>query len=79
MRKPEYLPPTEIQEAILRVLSDNLGGKREEIPSEVVKRLGFNVVSSQLRDVIHASVDILHSSGKVEMSDGIFRIATNNI
>lgn len=78
LRKPEYLPPTEVQEAILRVLVDNLGGKKEEIPSEVAKRLGFNVVSSQLRDIIHTRLDNLHSDGKLEMSDGVFRIATGN-
>lgn len=73
LRKPEYLPPQEIQEAITLVLVENLGGKKEEIPSEVAKKLGFNVVSSQLKEVIKNGLDVLHNNGRLEFKDGIFR------
>lgn len=75
LRKPEFLPHQEIHEAITKVLVDNLGGKKDEIPSEVAKRMGFNVVSAQLRDLISAGLDKLHESGRIELSDGIFRVS----
>lgn len=61
LRKPEYLPPLEIQKAIKQVLIENLGGKKEEIPSEIAKRLGVNVVSTQLKEAIFGGLDELHN------------------
>lgn len=79
LRKPEYLPPQELQQAIKQVLIENLGGKKDEIPSAVAKKLGFTVVSAQLRELILDNLTQLHGSAQVTITSGdVFRVSTNS-
>ena len=74
LRKPEYLPTVEIKESIKQLLVENMGGKKHEIPSAVAKKMGLNVVSAQLRDLILDNLMQMHSSSQVTVtSDDIFR------
>ncbi|WP_296359051.1 DUF3320 domain-containing protein [Ramlibacter sp.] len=73
LRKPEYLSPVEIQEAIRLLLKQNLGGDRGEIPPAVAKTLGFAVVSSQLRETIEMQIDHLHKANDIELSAGVYK------
>jgi len=75
LRKPEYLPPSEIQQAICSVLRENLRGQREEIPSAVGQVLGFSVVSAQLRETVWAQLDALHHQRAVQMQGSVYRVS----
>lgn len=74
LRKPEFLPPAEVCEAIRAVLRENLGGQRDEIPSATAKLLGFSVVSAQLRQVVLTELDALHSGAEINLRDDVYRL-----
>ncbi|WP_459720404.1 DUF3320 domain-containing protein [Paraburkholderia sp. 2C] len=76
LRKPEYLPPLEIREAIGSVLRENLGGHRDEVPSAVGRLLGFGTVSAQLREAVLLQLDSLQRDGAVLMSGNIYRMSS---
>jgi very-short-patch-repair endonuclease len=75
LRKPEYLPPSEISEAICAVLRDSFGGSRDEIPSAVAKAFGFGMLSGQLRDLLLNHLDLLQKRELVRLSGEIYRVA----
>lgn len=74
LRKPEYLPPVEIQAAIKSVLERNLGGRKEEIPSAVAKALGLSVVTTQLREAVDLQIEHLHQNADVELRGDIYKL-----
>lgn len=76
LRKPEYLPPAEIQAAIKSVLGRSLGGRKDEIPTAVAKVLGLSVVTMQLREAVDLQVEHLHESSDIELRGDIFRLPT---
>lgn len=52
LRRPDTLPPAEIEIAILDVVRANFGASDEQVCSVVSRALGFKSTSSQLRDAI---------------------------
>lgn len=74
LRKAEYLPPTELQATIKRVLQASLGGRRGEIPQAVVKALGLSVLTSQVKEVIEKQIDHLHSLAEIELNGDVYRV-----
>lgn len=52
LRKPEMLPPEEIERAILDVVAANYGATDEQVALSVSRLLGFKATSSQLRTII---------------------------
>ena len=65
LRKPEYLPPPEVQEAIMVFVDAGHGARREELPSAVARFLGFSVTGPALRELIDSQIDLLLSGGKL--------------
>jgi very-short-patch-repair endonuclease len=61
LRKPEMLPPEEIDAAILKSVDDNFGAARDELAQDISRRFGFAATSTQIRAVIEARVDFLLS------------------
>jgi very-short-patch-repair endonuclease len=59
LRKPEMLPPAEIDAAIIQIVGDNFGARREEIVMAVSRLLGYAATSAQLRFVLIAGVERL--------------------
>jgi very-short-patch-repair endonuclease len=59
LRKPEMLPPQEIEVAILDTVQKNFGASPDEIIQTVSRSFGFKATSSQLRDVIQLKIDTL--------------------
>lgn len=57
LRKPEFLPPVEIEEAVQRAVNRNIGSTREEVTTEVARKLGFGSTSAKLREAIEARVE----------------------
>jgi very-short-patch-repair endonuclease len=68
LRQPAMLPPTEIEVAIRRVVTDNLGASGEEIVLGVARLFGFKSTSAQLRDVIETVLASMIASGQLEQN-----------
>ncbi|GLK69782.1 hypothetical protein GCM10008179_34200 [Hansschlegelia plantiphila] len=71
LRKPEMLPPIELQEAVRHVVTTNFGATREEVVVAVSRLLGFKATSAQLRDVILAQVERLVADETLSQADGL--------
>jgi very-short-patch-repair endonuclease len=59
LRKPEMLPPEEIDAAILMSVDHNFGAPREELTQDISRRFGFAATSAQIRAAIEARIDFL--------------------
>lgn len=59
LRKPEMLPPSEIDLAILEIVEANYGAGRAELVQAVSRAFGFSATSAQLRALLSAAVDRL--------------------
>ena len=59
LRRPEMLPPAEIEAGVRQVVSANLGGTRDEVIQSVARMLGFKATSSQIREIIDSSINAL--------------------
>ncbi len=59
LRKPEMLPPIEVEEAVLQVLQANFGCSDGEISQAVGRLFGFRATSAQFREVVQTAVHAL--------------------
>jgi hypothetical protein len=66
LRKPEHLPPREVETALLHLLDANFGAGRDELISATARLFGFAATSVQLRSVIEARLQSLVTEGIVE-------------
>lgn len=66
LRKPEMLPPKEIECGLLKVVGENFGATREELVHAVSRLFGYASTSAQLKAVIDASIDRLLRAGQLE-------------
>jgi hypothetical protein len=65
LKRPEMLPPAEIERAILVLIEDNLGVNRDEAIVAVARMLGFKSTGQQLKEVIARQLERLVSAGKI--------------
>jgi very-short-patch-repair endonuclease len=65
LRKPEHLPPAEIEAALVMLIDANFGARREELVVSAARLLGFAATSPQLRDVIVSCVQSAVSAGLI--------------
>jgi hypothetical protein len=70
LRKPESLPPQEIKKAILMLVEEYYGVRRDLLPVDVARLFGFKATSAQLREVIEQQIDALLSSKSLQDMDG---------
>ena len=79
LRKPEYLPPAEIDAAILELAEQNHGLVESEIPKVVSDALGFSALSQNLRSVIEPRIQRLIDTERVGRStSGLIRVSTSS-
>jgi hypothetical protein len=71
LRKPEFLPPAEIDKAILAIIDENFGAGRAELTQAVSRAFGFAATSTQLREVIELRIDALITKGHLEVKDDL--------
>ncbi|MDR7100636.1 very-short-patch-repair endonuclease [Lysobacter niabensis] len=71
LRKPELLPPQEVRGAILVLVRESHGMRREEVATAVSRLLGFLATSQQLRDSIEGQVDALLLDDKLVTHGGV--------
>lgn len=75
LRRPDYLPPSEIEVAILGLVRDNLGATLDEVTQFVARQLGYKSTSAQLRVVIEDRVKLLVQQGTLTSSNDVLNIA----
>lgn len=65
LRRPEFLPPSEIDSALIKVVENNLGAKAEELVTMVSRQLGYKSTSPQLRRIILDRCEALVGAGRL--------------
>ncbi len=70
LRKPRYLPPQEICQALRVLVESHLGVEPEEAVVETARLFGFRSTSSQLREAIQQQLKYLMESGEMDMRNG---------
>ena len=65
LRKPEMLPPVEVDAAVLEAARRNFGGSADELLQEGARALGFRTVGGQLREFVTARVAALEEDGRL--------------
>lgn len=73
-KKLGYVHPAEIQEAILFATHYHYGIEEGEICSEVLKLLGFERVTANMRQVVNGQVQLLLKEGRLVKKEGILRV-----
>lgn len=69
LRKPDMLPPLEIEMAVLETVTRNFGASAEEVVLSVSRMIGFRSTSAQLRDLIQAVIGKMIDNAQL-MSNG---------
>ncbi len=73
LRKPQFLPPQEIEHGILVLTELNHGLRPEEVAKVVSRALGFRALSAQLKGLIDACLERLLASDQLTSTDGILQ------
>lgn len=73
LRQLDFLPPQEIDAALLDAVSRNIAITVEEAARAVSEALGFSATSSQLRALVEARAQQLASSAAIGLVDGVLR------
>jgi hypothetical protein len=71
LRRPELLPPMEIDVAIQNLVKENLGATLNEVALHVSRQLGYRTTSAQLRAALVGRAEELVSKGKLELRSGV--------
>lgn len=79
LRKPELLPPQEIQEAIVGLVRDTHGVRRDEATMAVSRMLGFQATSQQIRERIEQQIDLLISRRVIEQPAGVLTLIIDSL
>lgn len=66
LRRPDYLPPREIDTALRLTIEENLGASLEELVVCVSRKFGYRSTSAQLREVIEGRVHRLIEAGSFQ-------------
>ena len=71
LRRPELLPPMEIDAAIQHLVRENLGATLDEMALHVSRRLGYRTTSAQLRAALIARAEALVAKGALELRGAV--------
>ncbi|WP_223495536.1 DUF3320 domain-containing protein [Stenotrophomonas indicatrix] len=71
LRRPELLPPMEMDAAILELVRENLGATLDEVALHVSRRLGFRTTSAQLRAALVGRTESLLACGALDLRNGL--------
>jgi very-short-patch-repair endonuclease len=76
LRRPEMLPPAEIEEAMLEIVRSNFGAGRDDLVQAASRSFGFASTSGQLRATLAKSIDSLIASNRLVEQDGLLLLAS---
>ncbi len=71
LRKPDMLPPEEIDTALLKIVGDNFGAAQDELIHAASRAFGFASTSAQLRSVFDDRISHLLAADKLKSKDGL--------
>lgn len=74
LRRPEMLPPAEIEEAMVEIVKANFGAGRDDLVQAASRSFGFASTSSQLRAVLSAGIDAAVANGRLVEQDGLLTV-----
>jgi very-short-patch-repair endonuclease len=77
LRKPEILPPEEIEKALIDVASHNFGATKEQAIQAVSRALGFKSTSAQVRDVLLEVLAQALDKGILVQRDSLIDVGPN--
>jgi very-short-patch-repair endonuclease len=78
LRKPEALPPAEIQAALVSIISSNFGATEDQAVMAVSRVFGFKATSSQLREVIIKIMEELIGKEILARKDGLIDLGPHS-
>ena len=78
LRKPDMLPPAEIEQAMLDIVIANYGAGRVDLMQSSSRAFGFSATSTQLRSVLSGAVDRLVADGLLVAKGEILVLAAKN-
>lgn len=67
LRRPDMLPPAEIEHAMMEIVKANYGARREDLVQASSRAFGFSATSAQLRTVLGETIDQLVQKRKLEL------------
>ncbi|MGZ3297665.1 MAG: DUF3320 domain-containing protein, partial [Asticcacaulis sp.] len=71
LKKPDMLPPQEVDHAIVTVIGENFGAPRSELIQAVARRFGFALTGAALKDRIDGRIDFLLQCNILTIRDGL--------
>jgi Protein of unknown function (DUF3320) len=74
LRRPDYLPPKEIETAVMRIVQANLGATEEELVLHVSRQLGYRSTSAQLRALIEDRVESMVQADSLVQANGLLTV-----
>lgn len=72
LRRPEVIPPAEIEAAAIAIVDENYGAGRDELIQAIARAFGFASTSAQLRSVIERRIDHMAGTGGLQLREGLF-------
>ncbi len=77
LRRPEVLPPEEIEKALIDISSRNFGATRDQLVQAVSRALGFKATSAQMREVIIEVLAQALDKGVLVQHDALVDVGPN--
>lgn len=71
LRRPDMLPPAEIEHAMIEIVTANYGATKEDLIQASSRAFGFAATSSQLRSVLAEAVDNLLRTNRLVAKDDL--------
>lgn len=77
LRRPDMLPPIEIETALIDVVSRNFGATEDQAVQAVARAFGFKATSAQLRDVLGGVLESALERGVLARRDLLIEAGPN--
>lgn len=74
LRNPEYLPPSEIAQAIREVVTRSVAVAPDDLAKGVAEALGYGTTTAQLKAVVFSALDELQAAGSIRQDSGLLRL-----
>ncbi len=74
LRKPDMLPPEEIDLALTTIAEENFGATADELATAVARRLGFASTGAALRTVLEARIAVLLTGGMLVQKGDLLKV-----
>jgi very-short-patch-repair endonuclease/DNA polymerase III delta prime subunit len=69
LKKPEMIAPSELRQAILHLVTEQVGLRRDELPTLVGRVLGFKATSPKLKETVEKVLAAMLEKNEVESRD----------